>query len=61
MNVRIARQSKRRLFAMPLLLALGSLTGLILGLTGEGWRDGLSWLLLTLPFVAVAIAWLRRT
>ena len=57
---RIARQSTRRLFAMPLLLAIASLIGLLLGLTGDGWRDGLSWLLLTLPILAVAIAWRRR-
>ncbi len=61
MSARIARQSKRRLFATPLLLALASLVGLTLGLTGDGWRDGLSWLLLALPVVAVAIAWFRRT
>lgn len=61
MSARIARQSKRRVLALPLLLALASLAGLILGLTGDRWRDVASWLLLALPAAAVAIAWYHRT
>lgn len=50
----------RLIFAWPLLLALASLAGLILGLTGDGVRDMLAWLLLGTVPVAVATAWLRR-
>lgn len=45
---------RRATFAIPLLLALLSLGGLILALTGDGWRDHLSWALLGLPVIAVA-------
>ena len=44
----------RSTFALPLLLAVLSLAGLILALTGEGWRDWLSWALLAAPLIAVA-------
>lgn len=44
----------RSTFALPLLLAVLSLAGLVLALTGEGWRDWLSWALLAAPLVAVA-------
>lgn len=44
----------RSTFALPSLLALMSLAGLILALTGDGWRDVLSWTLLSTPLVAVA-------
>lgn len=55
-----ARRSTRRIFAIPLLIALATLAGLILGLTGEGWRDGAAWLLVGLaPFIIIA-ALLRR-
>ena len=57
---RIARQSNWRIFRIPLLLAILSLTGLVLGLTGEGWRDWASWALLCVPITAALGAWLRR-
>lgn len=57
---RIAAQSPSRILAVPAVLAVASLVGLILGLTGEGWRDGLSAILLTLPLFAFARHWLRR-
>jgi hypothetical protein len=41
-------------FAVPLLLGLLSLGGLILALTGDAWRDHLSWALLATPVIAVA-------
>jgi len=44
----------RSTFALPLLLALLSLAGLLLALTGDGWRDQLSWGLLAAPVIAVA-------
>lgn len=57
---RIAAQSPGRILAMPAVLAIASLVGLILGLTGDGWRDGLSVILLCLPLVVFARHWLRR-
>jgi hypothetical protein len=46
----------RSTFGLPILIALLSLAGLLLALTGEGWRDGLSWAALSAPMLAVAWA-----
>lgn len=54
------RRSFSQIFAIPLLLAFSTLFGLVIGLTGEGARDFLSWLLLLLPLTAFAAAWVRR-
>ena len=54
-------RKRRRLaaiFAAPLLLALASLAGLVVALTGDGWRDAAAWLGLGLP--ALAVAWAMR-
>jgi hypothetical protein len=48
------------IFAVPLLLAVLTLLGLVVGLTGEGVRDLIAWLLLT-PVPGVLVwAWFRR-
>ena len=63
----MTRLSERRrrdlghIFAIPLLLALATLAGLVIGLTGGGMRDLLAWLLLILPLAAIAWAWARRS
>lgn len=57
---RIGPQSVARILAAPLVLAVASLVGLVLGLTGEGWRDGLSAILLFLPLAVFARHWQRR-
>lgn len=44
----------RSTFALPVFLALISMVGLILALTGDGWRDQLSCVLLATPLIAVA-------
>jgi hypothetical protein len=59
-NPRPAPQSNARVFAVPLLLALVSLTGLIIGLTGEGWRDALAAILLFIPVALFVRHWLIR-
>ncbi|MDK2762018.1 MAG: hypothetical protein KYX64_11760 [Sphingopyxis sp.] len=50
----------RRIFAVPLLLAALSLAGLVIALTGDGWRDAASWVALGLPVVAVGWAMTTR-
>lgn len=56
------RLSLRRMFALPLAIALLSSVGLVSALTGDGWRDGLSWIGLAVPVFAVAWAiMIRRT
>ena len=49
-----------RVFAVPLLLAAATLTGLVVGLAGDGMNDVLSWLLLAVPIGVLAFVWLRR-
>lgn len=51
-------QSLRAIFAIPLLLAALSVVGLVSALTGDGWRDALSWLGLAAP--VAALAWAMR-
>jgi|GEM_PF-408382 len=47
------------IFAWPLLIGMLSLVGLVIGLTGDGARDLIAWLLLGSTIVAIAIAILR--
>ncbi|WP_298090177.1 hypothetical protein [uncultured Sphingomonas sp.] len=51
----------RSTFAAPVLLALASIAGLVVALTGDGVRDVVSWAALALPIVAVGWAMRRRT
>jgi hypothetical protein len=50
------RTNLRRVFAVPAAIALFSVIGLVSALTGDGWRDVLSWLGLAAPVVAAAWA-----
>ena len=43
----------RATFALPAILAVLSLAGLVIALTGEGWRDLVSWSALSIPILAV--------
>lgn len=63
MNVsrRIGPQRAASVLAMPALLLVASLTGLILGLTGDGWRDVAASLFLALPVLVFLRSWLRRS
>ncbi|MCA1197068.1 hypothetical protein K9B35_03740 [Sphingomonas sp. R647] len=58
---RIGPQRAGNVLAMPALLLVASLTGLILGLTGDGWRDVAASLLLALPVLIFLRSWLRRS
>jgi hypothetical protein len=55
-----ARRGLRSIFAMPLLLALVSIAGLVVALTGDGWRDGAAWTALAIPVLAVGWAMKAR-
>ncbi len=63
MNVsrRIGPQRAASVLAIPALLLIASLTGLILGLTGDGWRDVAASLFLALPVLIFLRSWLRRS
>ncbi len=50
-----------RIFAVPALLAAASLAGLVVALTGDGWRDVAAWAALAAPIAAIALAYLNRT
>jgi hypothetical protein len=47
-------------FALPLLIAVLSALGLLSALTGDGWRDMMSWLGLAAPVLAVVWAMRAR-
>lgn len=49
----------RAIFAWPAAIFLTGIVGLVSALTGDGWRDGLSWLALVAP--VAALAWAMQT
>lgn len=56
------RQSLSAIFAVPLALCVLGMIGLVSALTGDGWRDLLSWAALAVPVLAVLWAMrVRRT
>jgi len=52
--------SLRAIFFVPLVIAVLSSVGLVSALTGDGWRDALSWLGLAAPVLAVIWAMKAR-
>jgi hypothetical protein len=48
------------IFAWPLALFVMGLAGLIIALTGEGWRDAAAWAALAAPLTAVVWAMHRH-
>ena len=46
----------RTIFAWPIAIFLLGIAGLVIALTGDGWRDSLSWLALAAPVAALARA-----
>ncbi len=59
---RATANSLKATFAWPLALFLIGLVGLVIALTGDGWRDAAAWLGLGAPVVAVCWAMrLRRS
>jgi hypothetical protein len=53
-------QSLSRIFAFPLLLALLSIAGLVVALTGDGWRDAAAWIALGIPVLVAGWAMKAR-
>ena len=58
--MRRGRQTLRQVFAIPLLLAILTGVGLLSALTGDGWRDALSWLTLGVPLLTIVAAMVFR-
>jgi hypothetical protein len=50
----------RSTFAIPTLIALATTAGLIVALTGDGWRDAVSWVALAIPILTVGWAYRAR-
>lgn len=48
------------IFALPLAIFVLGLAGLVIALTGDGWRDGAAWAALLAPVLAVAWAMRNR-
>ncbi len=57
---RTSRQSLATIFAAPLAIAILSVVALVAALTGDGWRDALSWVGLAVPVLTVAWAMRAR-
>lgn len=51
----------RAIFAVPAAIALFSIIGLVSALTGDGWRDALSWAALGVPVGTIIWAMRART
>lgn len=54
------RGSLRAIFALPLALALVSIVGLVVALTGDGLRDVAAWAALAIPVLVVGWAMRNR-
>ncbi|MBN9499768.1 MAG: hypothetical protein J0H39_23725 [Alphaproteobacteria bacterium] len=55
------RQTTTQIFAVPLLLAILSIVGLVSALVGDGAWDGLSWIALGIPIVLCGYFLLKRS
>lgn len=58
---RASRQGLGQVFAVPLVLLVTTIAGLVLGLAGDGLPDWAAWALLSLPILAVLRAWQNRS
>lgn len=54
------RQTNRQIFAIPMVLGLLSVVGLVSALVGDGFWDGVSWLTLAIPIVLCGYFFLKR-
>jgi energy-converting hydrogenase Eha subunit C len=53
-------RSTAAVFAWPLAIFTAGIAGLVIALTGDGWRDAAAWAALTAPIAAVIWAMARR-
>lgn len=53
-------RSTAAIFAWPIAIFLLGLVGLVVALTGDGWRDAASWLALAAPVLAAVWAMRAR-
>lgn len=56
----VRRQGLWAMFAVPVVIAIASVVALVVALTGDGWRDAVSWIGLAVPVVAVGWAMRAR-
>jgi hypothetical protein len=49
-----------QIFTLPVAIAAISAIGLVLALTGDGWRDAVSWTGLAIPLIAAGWAMRAR-
>jgi hypothetical protein len=54
------RKTFWQIFAVPTLIGVLSVVGLVAALVGDGWWDGVSWLTLTIPVLLYFFYVLRR-
>lgn len=52
-------RSLTAIFGVPLAIFVTGLAGLVIALTGDGWRDAAAWVALALPLAV--IVWAMRT
>jgi len=55
-----SRKPLRAIFAAPAAIAALSIVALVAALTGDGWRDALSWVGLAIPVLTVVWAMKAR-
>lgn len=53
-------RSPAAIFAWPLAIFVIGIAGLVIALTGDGWRDGAAWAALAAPVLAVGWAMRAR-
>lgn len=61
MPIQRRRQSSGQIFAVPIVIGVLSVIGLIAALVGDGIWDGVSWLTLVIPIVLCGYFFLKRS
>lgn len=56
----LRRQTNGQIFAVPMVLGVLSVVGLISALVGDGFWDGVSWMTLAIPILLCGYFFLRR-
>jgi hypothetical protein len=55
-----SHRTLRQIFALPIMIGILSIVGLLAALVGDGWWDGLSWASLSLPVLLYLFFMIRR-